>query len=145
MYSHQRSKVTCMWKIIFVECRPVGGQRGSIGGPNAIAAQRMARFFSNTCQKMRGGKHVKVKKRRRQDILHFCCADAQKLILGSIETPLDHLSVKIENSILSKLLSLKEHWTSTTSSSRTFSKKSWDFYTIRSVGMGNNCILSFTF
>ena len=31
MYSHQRSKVTCMWKIIFVECRPVGGQRGSIG------------------------------------------------------------------------------------------------------------------
>ena len=61
-----------MWKIIFVVCRPVGGQRG--GGvhrdPYAIAAQRAARFFfSNTCQKMRGGKHVKVKKRRRQDIL----------------------------------------------------------------------------
>ena len=43
-------------------------------------------FFSNTCQKMRGGKHVKVKKRRRQDILRFR-ADARKLILGSIGTP----------------------------------------------------------
>ena len=39
---------------------------------------------------------------------------------------------------------LKGHWTSITSSS-TFSKKSWDFYTIRSVGMGNDCMLSFTF
>ena len=36
---------------------------------------------------MRGGKHVKVKKRRRQDILRFG-ADARKLILGSIGTPL---------------------------------------------------------
>ena len=27
----------------------------------------------------------------------------------------------------------------------TFSKKSWDFYTIRSVGMGNDCKPSFTF
>ena len=26
-----------------------------------------------------------------------------------------------------------------------FSKKNWDFYTIRSVGMGNDCMLSFTF
>ena len=48
------------------------------------------------CQKMRGGKHVKVsgvtkhakvKKRRRQDILRFS-ADARKQILGSIGTPL---------------------------------------------------------
>ena len=38
---------------------------------------------------MWGGKHVKVKKRRRQDILRFR-ADARKLILGSIGTPLDH-------------------------------------------------------
>ena len=29
--------------------------------PNAIAAQRTARFLSNTCQKMRGGKHAKVR------------------------------------------------------------------------------------
>ena len=35
---------------------------------------------------MRGGKHVKVKERRRQDILRFR-ADARKLILGSIGTP----------------------------------------------------------
>ena len=47
-----------MWKIIFVECRPVGGQRGVLREPNAIAAQRAVRFFSNPCQKMRGGKHV---------------------------------------------------------------------------------------
>ena len=26
-----------------------------------------------------------------------------------------------------------------------FPKKSWDFYTIRSVGMSNDCMLSFTF
>ena len=26
-----------MWKIIFVECRPVGGQRGVYRDPNAIA------------------------------------------------------------------------------------------------------------
>ena len=79
--------VTCMWKIIFVECRPVGGQRGVHRGPNAIAAQRVLRLFSNTCQKMRDGKHVKVKKWQRQDILRFR-ADARKLILGSIGTPL---------------------------------------------------------
>ena len=87
MYSQQRSKVTCMWKIIFVECRPVGGQRGVHRDPNAIAAQRTARLFSNTCQKMRGGKHVKIKKQRRQDILRIR-SDARKLILGSIGTPL---------------------------------------------------------
>ena len=58
-----------MWKIIFVECRPIGGQRAVPRDPNTIATQRLARFFSNTYQKMRGGKHVKVKKRRRQDIL----------------------------------------------------------------------------
>ena len=72
-----------MWKIIFVECRPVGGQRGVHRDPNTIAAQRAARFFSNT----------EVKKLRRQDILRFR-DDTRKLILGSIGTPLDHLSVK---------------------------------------------------
>ena len=94
MYSHQRPKVTCMWKTIFVECRPVGGQRGVHRDPNAIGAQRATRFFSNTCQKMRDGKHAKVRKWWRQDILHLR-ADERKLILGSIGTPLDHLgSVK---------------------------------------------------
>ena len=34
-----------MWNIIFVECRPVGGQRGVHRDPKAIAAQRAARFF----------------------------------------------------------------------------------------------------
>ena len=72
-----------MWKIIFVECRLVGGHREVHRDPNAIAVQRPARLFSDTCQKMRGGKHVKVKKRRRQHILRFR-ADARKLILGSI-------------------------------------------------------------
>ena len=42
------------------------------------------------------------------------------------------------------LASLKGHWTSSTSSP-TFSKKSWDFYTITSVGMGNDCMPSFMF
>ena len=65
MYSHQRSKVMVMWKINFVKCRPVGGQQGVHKDPSAIAAQ--PGFFSNTCQKMRGGKHVKVKKRQHQD------------------------------------------------------------------------------
>ena len=67
-----------MWKIIFDECRPIGGQREIHRDPNAIAAQRTARFFfffffffPNTYQKMRGGKHVKVKKRQRQDICVF--------------------------------------------------------------------------
>ena len=39
---------------------------------------------------------------------------------------------------------LKGHWTSITSSP-TFFQKSWDFDTIRSVGMGKDCMLSFTF
>ena len=81
------------------ECCPVGGQRGVHRDPNAIAGQREARFFSNTCQKMRGGKQVKVKKRRRQDILRFC-ADARKLISGSIGTLLDHLSVKMKIDVI---------------------------------------------
>ena len=38
----------------------------------------------------------------------------------------------------------KGHWTSVISSP-TFSKESWNFYTIRSVGMGNDCMLNFTF
>ena len=76
-----------MWKMIFVECRPVGGQRGDHSDPNAIAAQRASRFFSNTCQKIRIDKHVKVKKGQRQDIVRFR-DDAQKLILRSIGTPL---------------------------------------------------------
>ena len=54
-----------MWKIIFVECRLVGGQRGIHRDPKTIAAKRAARFFSNTCQKIGDGKHVKVKKRQR--------------------------------------------------------------------------------
>ena len=37
-----------MWKIIFVEYRPVGGQRGVHRDPNAIAAQHAARFFFQT-------------------------------------------------------------------------------------------------
>ena len=39
---------------------------------------------------------------------------------------------------------LKGHWTSVTSSP-TFSKKSWDFYTIKSVTIDNDCMLSFIF
>ena len=50
-----------MWKIIFVECRPVGGQQGSIGTLTQLPRNARCDFFSNTCQKMQGGKHVKVK------------------------------------------------------------------------------------
>ena len=39
---------------------------------------------------------------------------------------------------------LKGHWTSVTSSPNFFSKK-WEFYIIGSVGMDNDCMLSFTF
>ena len=39
---------------------------------------------------------------------------------------------------------LKGHWTSIASSSNFF-QKSWDFYTIGSVGMSNDCMLSFMF
>ena len=66
-----------------VDHRRVGGQQGVHRDPNVIAARHD--FFSNTCQQMRDGKHVKVKKRRRQDILRF---RADKLILGSTGTPL---------------------------------------------------------
>ena len=31
-----------MWKMFFVECRPVGGQRGVRRDPNVIAAKRAA-------------------------------------------------------------------------------------------------------
>ena len=41
---------------------------------------------------MRDGKHAKVKERRREDILRFR-ADARKLILVAIGTPLDHFSL----------------------------------------------------
>ena len=81
-----------MWKVILVEHRPVDGQGGFIGTLTQLLHNVWHDFFSNTCQKMWGGKHVKVKKRQRQDILRFG-ADARKLILGSIGTPLDHLSV----------------------------------------------------
>ena len=57
-----------MWKITFVECPPVGRQgEGFIGAQT----QLLRDFFPNTCQKMRGDKHVQVKKRRRQDILRL--------------------------------------------------------------------------
>ena len=93
MYSHQRSKVTCMWKIIFVECHPVGGLReGSIGTLTQLSRNAGRDFFFKHMPEDAGGKHVKVKKRGRQDILRFR-ADARKLILGSIGTTLDH-SVK---------------------------------------------------
>ena len=82
MYSHQRSKVTWMWKIVFVECCPFGDQWGVNSDPNnTIAAQRAAQFFLfKHVPEDAGSKHVKVKKWQRQDILHFC-ADERKLIL----------------------------------------------------------------
>ena len=61
-----------MWKIIFVKCRPVGGQQGVHRDPNAIAAQRAARLISNTCQKMRDGKHVKA---RNGGVRIFCACE----------------------------------------------------------------------
>ena len=39
---------------------------------------------------------------------------------------------------------LKGHWTSSTSSPNFFQKR-WDFYTVRSADIGNNCMPSFTF
>ena len=59
MNSDQRSKVTCMWKIIFVECRPVVVVNGEVHrDPNAIAA-RLRRdcfffFFFQTHAKRSG-------------------------------------------------------------------------------------------
>ena len=78
MYSYQKSKVTYMWKITYVECLPVVFE-GVHRVPNAIASQQKAGFFSSTCQKMRGGKYVTVKKQQRQNIQRFR-ADARKLI-----------------------------------------------------------------
>ena len=34
-----------MWKMIFVECRPIGGQQGDHRDPKAIAAQCAVQFF----------------------------------------------------------------------------------------------------
>ena len=53
-----------MWKAFFVMSRPVGGQQGSIGTLRQLPRNARRDFFSNTRQKMRGRKHVKVKKRR---------------------------------------------------------------------------------
>ena len=79
-----------MWKIIFVECRPVGGQWGSIG----TLTQRCTILFKHMPEDGGGGgKHVKVKKQQRQDTMRFR-ADLHKLILGSIGTPGGH-SLKI--------------------------------------------------
>ena len=78
MYSYQRAKVTCI-----LSCRPVGGQGGVHRDPNAITRQHTVSFFFQTHARRCGdGKHVKVKKRQRQDILRFR-ADARKLILES--------------------------------------------------------------
>ena len=51
-----------MWKIIFVLCHPIGGQWGVHRDPNVITTRR---DFFQTCQKMQGGKHVKVEKQLR--------------------------------------------------------------------------------
>ena len=83
-------------KLFFVECHPIGGQRGVYIGTLTHDA---IFFFSNTCQKMRDGKHVKVKTRQLQDIFLRLRADARKLILGSIRTPLDHLSVNLRSNL----------------------------------------------
>ena len=37
------------------------------------------------------------------------------------------------------------HWTGITSSPNFIKKKSWDLYTIRSVGISNDCMLNLTF
>ena len=80
-----------MWKIIFVECRPFGGQRGVHKDPKAIAAQREVRFFSNTCQKMRDGKHVK----ERAALGHSAFSRWRaKTDFRVHRDPLDYLSVK---------------------------------------------------
>ena len=65
---------------------------GSIGTLTQLPRNARRDFFFKHMPEDADGKNVKVKKRRRQDILHFR-ADAQKLILGSIGNPLDHLSV----------------------------------------------------
>ena len=46
-------------------CRvsPIGGQRGSIGTLMQLPRNARRDFFKHMPQKMRGGKHVKVKKK----------------------------------------------------------------------------------
>ena len=61
--------------MFFVECPRVGSQGDS--------------FFSNTCQKMRGGKHVKVKKQPLKDALHLTDFQVHRDLL-------DNLSVKAQ-------------------------------------------------
>ena len=48
-----------MWRIIFVECQPVGGQGGSIGTLMQFLRNAQRELFSNTWEKMRRGKHCK--------------------------------------------------------------------------------------
>ena len=79
-------------------------------------------------QKKRKVKLDKVREGLRPITLRFR-AKARKLILGSIGTPLDHLSVK---GALDKV----QHHPS--------NFPQWDFYTIRSVGMGNDSMPRFT-
>ena len=38
MYSHQRSKVTRIWKNSFVECRLIGGKGGLVEEQNSVRA-----------------------------------------------------------------------------------------------------------
>ena len=63
---------------------------GSLGTLTEVPRNTQRDFFTNTCQKMGDGQHVKVNKRQRQDILRFR-ADARKLILGLTGTPLTTL------------------------------------------------------
>ena len=97
MYTHRRSKVTCILKITFVECPPISGKRGSIGYLNQLPrnTQRVFFFFLNACQKMQGGKLVIVKKRRQKDILHFrATAQKKKKDFKVHRDPPDHWNVK---------------------------------------------------
>ena len=65
----------------------------SIGTLTQLPRNARRNFFQTHARRCGVVSNVKVKKRRRQDILRFR-AHARKLILGSIGTPLDHLSVK---------------------------------------------------
>ena len=65
------------------------------------------------------------------DILLYMAFDSK--IDGAAELALSKLLLCIKGALV-KL-----------TSSPNFFPKSWDFYTIRSVGMGNDCMLSFTF
>ena len=82
-------------------------------------------------------------------ISHFLHFGALKILNGY------YFVLRINQIIYSKqkldvLFILKGHWTSITSSPNFFKKKKKkkkkrDFYTIRSVGMINDCMQSFTF